>query len=114
MTDSTSPRPSWTGSPGGSRVQAAKESVSDALAPALGGRRGSDSSSSSSVTSSSNTSSSNTNSSTTPRGLFHTLSTQKRSSTDQNLARRRQSWNEQAVGGPGGFFSKWWDGYLRG
>ncbi|KAL2007024.1 hypothetical protein VTN00DRAFT_8462 [Thermoascus crustaceus] len=144
MTDSGSPRRYWNGSPGNrhdhhnvwvvggkpqvSRAQAAKESASDALATAFGGRRGSDSS----VTSNTSISSSNSNNngigsaSNTPKsnerkasfsgngGLFQTLSNQKRSNTDQNLARRRQSWNEQAVGGSGGFFSKWWDGYLRG
>lgn len=45
-------------------------------------------------------------------GLFSTLQSQKRESTNPELASRRASWNEQAA--PGGFFSKWWDGYTRG
>ncbi|RAL05874.1 uncharacterized protein BO80DRAFT_421075 [Aspergillus ibericus CBS 121593] len=47
-----------------------------------------------------------------PSSLFESLTSQKRSSTDQNLNTRRESWNEQ--GQQGGFFSKWWDGYTRG
>ncbi|KAJ5473396.1 hypothetical protein N7475_002962 [Penicillium sp. IBT 31633x] len=45
-------------------------------------------------------------------GLFSTLQSQKRESTNPEFASRRASWNEQAT--PGGFFSKWWDGYTRG
>ncbi|KAL2808103.1 hypothetical protein BJX63DRAFT_436425 [Aspergillus granulosus] len=44
--------------------------------------------------------------------LFENLTNQKRNSGDDTFAARRQSWNEQAQ--PGGFFSKWWDGYTRG
>jgi hypothetical protein len=47
-----------------------------------------------------------------PSSLFENLTNQKRNSSDDTFAARRQSWNEQAQ--PGGFFSKWWDGYTRG
>ncbi|KAJ5503273.1 hypothetical protein N7463_006147 [Penicillium fimorum] len=45
-------------------------------------------------------------------GLFSNLHTQKRESTNPDMATRRASWNEQAA--KGGMFSKWWDGYTRG
>ncbi|CAI7662719.1 unnamed protein product [Penicillium glandicola] len=45
-------------------------------------------------------------------GLFSNLNTQKRESTNPDMATRRASWNEQAA--KGGMFSKWWDGYTRG
>ncbi|KAJ5373876.1 hypothetical protein N7517_005882 [Penicillium concentricum] len=45
-------------------------------------------------------------------GLFSNLQTQKRESTNPDMATRRASWNEQAA--KGGMFSKWWDGYTRG
>lgn len=45
-------------------------------------------------------------------GLFSHLQSQKRESTDANMATRRASWNEQAA--KGGMFSKWWEGYTRG
>ncbi|KAJ6180475.1 hypothetical protein N7519_010936 [Penicillium mononematosum] len=68
--------------------------VEDALpnAPGMGERR------SSSVDSSS--------------GLFSNLTTQKRGSTNADMATRRASWNEQAANR--GIFAKWWDGYTRG
>ncbi|ODM24188.1 hypothetical protein SI65_01778 [Aspergillus cristatus] len=44
--------------------------------------------------------------------LFSGLSTQKRNPLDTNMATRRESWKEQS--NPGGFFSKWWDGYTKG
>ncbi|KAL2835715.1 hypothetical protein BJY01DRAFT_252404 [Aspergillus pseudoustus] len=47
-----------------------------------------------------------------PSSLFENLTNQKRNAGDDTFAARRQSWNEQAH--PGGFFSKWWDGYTRG
>ncbi|KAJ5696538.1 hypothetical protein N7536_006950 [Penicillium majusculum] len=45
-------------------------------------------------------------------GLFSNLNTQKRESTNADMATRRASWNEQAA--KGGMFSKWWEGYTRG
>ncbi|KAJ5964444.1 uncharacterized protein N7479_004320 [Penicillium vulpinum] len=45
-------------------------------------------------------------------GLFSNLHTQKRDSTNPDMASRRASWNEQAA--KGGMFSQWWDGYTRG
>ncbi|KAJ5788353.1 hypothetical protein N7457_003343 [Penicillium paradoxum] len=51
-------------------------------------------------------------STTSSTGLFSNLHSQKRDSTDPDMATRRASWNEQAA--KGGFFSKWWDGYTRG
>ncbi|CAI7660567.1 unnamed protein product [Penicillium palitans] len=45
-------------------------------------------------------------------GLFSNLHTQKRESTNADMATRRASWNEQAT--KGGMFSKWWEGYTRG
>ncbi|KGO77775.1 hypothetical protein PITC_010420 [Penicillium italicum] len=45
-------------------------------------------------------------------GLFSNLHTQKRESTNADMATRRASWNEQAA--KGGMFSKWWEGYTRG
>ncbi|KAJ5791552.1 uncharacterized protein N7518_008563 [Penicillium psychrosexuale] len=45
-------------------------------------------------------------------GLFSNLHTQKRESTNADMAIRRASWNEQAA--KGGMFSKWWEGYTRG
>ncbi|CAG7953832.1 unnamed protein product [Penicillium nalgiovense] len=68
--------------------------VEDTLpnAPGMGERRGS------SVDSSS--------------GLFSNLNTQKRGSTNADMATRRASWNEQAANR--GMFAKWWDGYTRG
>ncbi|OQE39111.1 hypothetical protein PENCOP_c007G02341 [Penicillium coprophilum] len=45
-------------------------------------------------------------------GLFSNLHTQKRESTNPDMANRRASWNEQAA--KGGMFSQWWDGYTRG
>ncbi|KAJ9485449.1 hypothetical protein VN97_g7927 [Penicillium thymicola] len=47
-----------------------------------------------------------------PQGLFSNLHTQKRESTNADMATRRASWNEQAA--KGGMFSKWWEGYTRG
>lgn len=44
--------------------------------------------------------------------LFSGLSTQKRNPLDTNMAARRESWKEQVQ--PGGFFSKWWEGYTKG
>ncbi|KAJ5509311.1 hypothetical protein N7527_011454 [Penicillium freii] len=46
------------------------------------------------------------------QGLFSNLHTQKRESTNADMATRRASWNEQAA--KGGMFSKWWEGYTRG
>ncbi|KAL3472205.1 hypothetical protein BJX99DRAFT_235912 [Aspergillus californicus] len=47
-----------------------------------------------------------------PSTLFESLTSQKRNSNDSTFAARRQSWNEQSQ--PGGYFSKWWDGFTRG
>lgn len=71
-----------------------------------------------------NSNSSNTN--TTPRNnapsidrrrssnpaLFSGLSTQKRNPMDTSMTARRQSWKDQEQ--PGGWFSKWWDGFTKG
>lgn len=46
------------------------------------------------------------------QGLFSNLHTQKRESTNADMATRRASWNDQAA--KGGMFSKWWEGYTRG
>ncbi|OQE30737.1 hypothetical protein PENFLA_c002G07721 [Penicillium flavigenum] len=45
-------------------------------------------------------------------GLFSNLNTQKRGSTNADMATRRASWNEQAANR--GIFAKWWEGYTRG